>query len=129
MLNIQILNDSPQLNSWFKIQAVLFIPGEAVKINFQLMDINSNIRFVPPTTATITVGFKKSDGTTLTKSATKLFSADDRSIWQVPLTPAESNVVVGQNIIVSVDMLNDTTDIRQAIGNNVLSKTLFEGDC
>lgn len=129
MLAVQILNDAPQLNSYFKVQAVAYIPGENVKISFQLMDIDSSIRFMPPTTAVVSVGFKQSDGTTLTKSATGLFVSDDRSIWQVALTSAESLLVVGQNMLISVDMLNDTTDIQQAIANNVLSKTLFEGDC
>jgi hypothetical protein len=129
MLNIQMLNDAPQLNSWFKVSAVAFIPGEAIKINFQLIDIDSNIRFIPPTTAVVTVGFKQSDGTTLTKTATGLFPSDDRSMWQVALASADTNVIIGQNILVSVDMLNDQTDVRQAVGNNVLSLTLFEGDC
>jgi hypothetical protein len=129
MLAVQILNDAPQLNSWFKIQSVAYIPGETVKINFQLLDVDSAIRFIPPTTAIVTVGFKKNDGTTLTNTATGLFTADDRSIWQVVLSAADSAVVVGQNMIITVDLLGDASDIQQAIGNNVLSKTLFDGDC
>lgn len=128
MLNVQMLDDSPQLNSFTKISALSFIPGESVAVNIQVLTLDG-IRFIPPSTAIVTIGFKQSDGTTLSKPATGLFVADDRSIWQVLLAPADTNVIVGQNIIVSVDMLGDGTNIQQAIGNNVLSKTLFEGDC
>jgi hypothetical protein len=129
MLNVQMLNDSPQLNSWSIVSALPFIPGEALNVNFQLLTTDGSIRFMPPATATVKVGFKQSDGTTLTKTATSLFPSDDRSMWQVALASADTTVIIGQNIIVSVDMLNDGTDVRQAIGNNVLSKTFFEGDC
>lgn len=129
MLAVQLINDSPQLNSWFKITSVAYIPGENVNINFQLQDVDSGIRYMPPTAATVTVGFKKSDGTTTTKTATKLFASDDRSLWTVALVPADTNVIVGQNIIVSVDVLGNGSNIQQAIGNNLLAKTLFEGDC
>jgi hypothetical protein len=129
MLNVQILADSPQLNTFSKVSSISFIPGETPIINFQLLGPDGVTRFIPPTTAVVSVGFKKNDGTTLTKSATGTFPSDDRSMWNVSLTAAESAVVIGQNIIVSVDMLNDQSDIRQAVGNNVLSLTFFEGDC
>jgi hypothetical protein len=129
MLAVQILNDSPQLNSYSQVLSVAYIPGENVTINFQLLDVDAAIRFIPPTTAVVTVGFKQSDGTTLTKTTTQLFPSDDRSIFQVMLSSVDSNLVVGQNMLISVDMLGDGTNIQQAIANNVLAKTFFEGDC
>lgn len=129
MLNVKLINDLPQLNAWFYITSVTYIPGETVKITFQFQELDSNIRYIPGTSATCNVSFKVNDGTTLVKAATMLFSPDDRSIWQVNLSSAESLTIVGNNFLAALDVLGDATNIQQAIGNNMLSITLFDGEC
>lgn len=129
MLNIKLLNAQAQLNYYFNITSVSYTPGESVNINFQFFDVDSGVRFIPATTATCTVSFKKNDGTLLVKTAAMQFNPDDRSIWTVQLSAADSLVVIGSNFLVSLDVLGDTTNIQQAIGINFLSPVLFDGDC
>lgn len=129
MLAVQLLNDAPQLNSYFIIGAETYVSGETVTINFQLLDQDSNIRFIPPSAAIVTCQFKNSDATTLSLTATKLFPSDDRSILQVVISSSQSANVIGSNFQISVDMLGDGTNIQIAIASNVLSKTFFDGDC
>ena len=129
MINIALLNDQPTLNNYYSITSVQYIPGETVKINFQILDVDAKIRFIPPSAATMNVTFKKSDGTDLVKAATKLFDPDDRSIWQVSLDATESPLIIGNNFLVTLDVNGDATEIEQGIGENMLTKNLFEGDC
>lgn len=129
MLNVKILNNSPQLNSYFYVTSVKYTPGETVDINFQWFNDEVDNRFMPGTAATATVTFKKNDGTDLVKTASKIFPADDRSMWTVNLTSVESAQIVGNQFLAKLDLQGDGTDIEQAIGQNVLTKIFFEGDC
>lgn len=129
MLNIKILNNSPQLNSYFYVTSVKYTPGESMDINFQWFSDEVDNRFMPGSAATATVTFKKSDGTDLIKTASKLFPSDDRSMWTVSLSSAETADIVGNQFLAKLDLLGDATDIEQAIGQNVLTKIFFEGDC
>lgn len=129
MLNVLLLNDAPQLNSYFNITSVQYIPGQTVKINIQIQSVDSKIRFIPPTAATMTATFKKSDGTDLVITAAMLFNPDDRSLWQIVIPATNSASVVGNNFLISLDVNGDQSDIQQGIGENMLTKNLFEGDC
>lgn len=129
MLNIALLNDSPQLNSYFNITSVQYIPGQTVKINIQLQSVDSKIRYIPLVAATLSATFKKSDGTDLVIAGTKLFPSDDRSLWQIVIPAADSPTIVANNFLVSLDVNGDASDIQQGIGENMLTKVLFEGDC
>jgi hypothetical protein len=129
MLNVKLLNDQAELNYYFNITSVSYIPGETVKINIQFFDVDSGVRFIPSTSATCTAQFKQNDGTMLTKTASMLFNPDDRSIWQISLSTAESQVIVGSNFLVLLDVLGDSTNVQQAMGVNMLSPVYFDGDC
>lgn len=129
MLNIQMINTQATLNAYQVISSQAYIPGETVNLNFQFINPDYSIRYIPGTAATCTVTFQTTDGTELVKSAAMLFNPDDRSIWQVVLSPSDSTVVIGNNFLATLDVTGDGSNVQQAIANNVLSKTLFEGDC
>lgn len=129
MINVALLNDQPQLNSYFVISSLQYIPGQTVKVHIQILNVDAPIRFMPPVAATLTGTFKKTDGTDLVVTGTKLFPSDDRSMWQLLISATDSATLVGNNFLVSLDVNGDGTDIQQGIANNALSKILFEGDC
>lgn len=130
MLSLKILNESPQLNSYFYQTSESYTPGETLKINFQFFSFDAPAnRFMPGAAATCTCTFKKNDGTDLVKSATMLFPSDDHSMWVVSLTSIESGQIVGNQFLATLDVLGDASNIQIAIGENVLTKIFFEGDC
>lgn len=129
MLNVQLLSNDAQLNDYSTISTVQYIPGESVTITFQFLGVENNLRFIPPTTATATISFKLNDGTMLVIPATMLFNPDDRSIWQAQITALQSPTIVGSNMLAALDVNGDGSNIQQALGQQILSPTYFEGDC
>jgi hypothetical protein len=129
MVNIQLVNKAAELNNYKYIQVIEFIPGEVLKINFQIQDPELGIRIMCGNAATMIATFMQNDGTEFTVNPTLLFSPGDNSIWTVTLDSAQTMVLVGNNFKISVDILGDTTDVRQGIANNVIAKFLFEGQC
>jgi len=129
MIAIQLLNDEAALNSYSTIEAKEYVPGDDIKINFQISDPQSGNRLMADGAATMTVVFELSDGTQLTKDAAFLFDAEDKSMWQVELTAADTMNIVGGNFKVILDFLGDETDIRMGMAYNALSKITFDGEC
>lgn len=129
MIAVQLLNDEAALNSFSVIEAKEYVPGDDIKINFQILDPQSGNRLMADGAATMQVVFELSDGTELTKDATFLFDAEDKSMWQVELTATDTMNIVGGNFKVVLDFLGDTTDIRMGMAYNVLSKITFDGEC
>lgn len=129
MIAIQLLNDEAALNSFSVIETKEYVPGDDIKINFQILDAQSKNRLMADGAATMTVVFQLSDGTELTKDAAFLFDSEDKSMWQVELTGADTMNVVGGNFKVVLDFLGDTTDIRMGMAYNALSKITFDGEC
>jgi len=122
MIAVQLINDEALLNNFFTVDAKEYVPGEAVKVKFQILDPQSKQRLIPDGAALMSVVFQNSDGTFLTKSATFLFDPDDKSCWEVDLTASESIAVVGGNFKVILDFLGDATDIRSGM-------VTFDGEC
>lgn len=128
MLIARLLNSDASLNNFIYLETINYVSGEDFDIVFQLFSDQLGIRYIPPATATVTIDILKSDGTTLTKSASVL-STDDRSIWKVSIDGTESDDIAGFNIGINVDVLDDTTDIKKAIIRTGLSKQILSGDC
>jgi len=126
MLSGQVLNSDAQLNNFIIIDSKSFIPGEEFVLVFRLYNEELDLRYVPVTTAAITVSFNKTDGTALEKSSTVLDSGD-RSIQKVEISEAESEELLGGNFSFEVDVLNDGTRIEKGFIQTGLSKILTGG--
>lgn len=96
-ITAQILNDDASLNSFLIVDAIEFTPGGDITINFRLLDTQEDLRYVPDAGATLSLTFQKTDGTTLVKAASEL-DTQDRSMWTVSLSQAESALIFGGNI-------------------------------
>ena len=129
MLTVKLLNDQATLNNFLYLGTKEYIPNKAFTIKFQLFDSENNVRIMSGSAATCSVVFQKSDGTELTKSASFLFSPDDRSMWKVALTNSEANDIIGSNFLINLDVLGDATDLRSGMANNMLIKITFDGEC
>jgi len=101
-LTLRALNEDATLNNWQDMgSSVRIVRGADAKLILQLMQVDRKIRYIPDIAAVITVDLLKTDGTTLSKTATFPF-ADDRSIIQFVLTDTETADLISQNLVVEV---------------------------
>lgn len=127
MIKAKVLNSDAVLNNYKEIGSLEFINGEQKTLNIQLFETELNLRYVPPTTCVVTLLFNKSDGTTLSKTASVLDSGD-RSLRTVSLSESETTTLIGGNVQISLDILGDATEIRKGIILNALVR-IVEGAC
>lgn len=122
MLSAIIINEDAELNSFYDIGSLDFVPGSDVTLCLQLTKENKQPeRYIPPAAAELTLKFLQVDGSELSKSAT-LIDADDRSLWTLDLTAAETQELVGGNILISLDVLGDASQIELGVIANGLRR-------
>lgn len=138
MLKVKLVDEAATLNNFRYVEAKEYIPNFKFTINFQVLKVETNMRFMAQTGSKLNVVLQKSDGLTLVKTATKMFSPGDLSMWSISLSAAESNAIVGSNFQIFLDVpgdstlgdLSDSTDLQTGAAYNVLAKVLFDGgDC
>lgn len=128
MIKAKLLNSEAALNDYFYIGAVEFVPGEDVKVAIQIFDVQRDIRYIPPSAAELTLTFTDSEGDPIEKTA-GLIDVDDRSMWYVELSQAESEVLAGQNIEITLDVNGDGTEIKKTLIANGIVRINLSGDC
>lgn len=128
MIKVTLLNSGASLNDYFEVNALNFIPGENVTVAVHILDAQRSIRYIPPVAATLTLTFTDKDGEDIEKTAT-LIHADDRSMWTTTLSQSETEVLAGQNIVVSLDVNGDATVILKALIANGIIRNNLSGDC
>jgi len=127
MLTATILNSDATLNNFINISTKNFIPGEAFRLVFRIINLElSGIRYTPASTNITTVMLTNQDGTHFHKIATMF--TDDRSINYIDLTSEETAELEGGNLIISLDLLGNESNIRKALVQNALARNI-EGNC
>lgn len=116
-----LINSEAQLNDFFTISNVNFYPGSQLRLSVRLRDAQKNIRYIPLSTSTLSAFFNQTDGTELEKTMT-LIDADDRSMWTVTLTGAETENLVGGNVRLELDELGTDVEIQIILIPGALSK-------
>lgn len=101
ILKLQMLNEDATLNNFQDIGSAQFVPGHALTLVMRLMQTQRDLRYVPDAAATMEITFQLSDGSELTKSLSFL-DAGDRSLLEVELTDVETELLIGQNLVVEV---------------------------
>lgn len=137
MLKIKLINEQAELNNFSYVEVKEYIPNLPFSVKFQIQDSETKQRTIPNNAAKLNCVFQLRDGTELVKSASKMFSPDDKSMWKVDLSKTESNNIVGGNFQVILDFegdstlidLSNATDLRSGMAYNVLSKIQFDGEC
>lgn len=99
---LKILNTDATLNNFQDIGSASLYKGASAEIVMQLFQADRKIRYMPAAGAVVTLDLKKSDGTIITKTATFLFSPDDRSIIKITLTALETATLISQNLIAKI---------------------------
>lgn len=120
ILTLKVLNEDASLNNWQDIGSAQIVRGSDAKLILQLFQADRKIRYIPDVAATITMDLLKSDGTTLSKTATFPF-ADDRSIIQFILSDTETAELIGQNLIVEVQEGSNTSIAMLQMGLQMIS--------
>lgn len=125
IFGLKVLNEDATLNNFVYASAISIAKGADAKLVLQLHQVDKKIRYIPATGATITADFKKSDNTSLTKTATHPF-VDDRSIIQFVLTDLETANLVSQNLVVKID---ESSNISYAILSSGLQMVPLTSGC
>lgn len=138
MLKIKLINEQATLNNFHYVEVKEYVAGQPLSIKVQITDSETKQRLIPDTSARMNAIFQKRDGTELKKAGTMLFNPDDRSMWKIDLTAAETLDIVGGNVKFELDFngsattppdLSTSTDLRIGMAYNVLSKITFDGEC
>lgn len=128
MLKAKLLNSDAELNDYEHISAVEFVPGENLTIAFQIFHSQKELRHVLPIAATVSLTFKDSDGEDIDVAAA-VINADDRSMWSVDLSQAETATLAGQSIEGEVDYEGDASVIYKFVIQNGVIRINLDGDC
>jgi len=126
MITAKILNSDAILNNFKEIGSLDFVPGAEVTLVIRLQDTQLELRHIPPATAIVKAIFNNTDGTTLEKIMAPL--TDDRSIRSVILQEAETDLLLGGNFTLEIDVLGDGSKIEKGIVINGIRKIII-GDC
>jgi len=138
MLKIKLVNEQATLNNFNYVDIKEYIAGQPLSMKIQIQDSETKQRIIPGTTANLNAIFQKRDGTELKKAGVMMFNPDDRSMWKIELTSAETMDIVGSNVKIELDFngsasappdLSTSTDLRIGMAYNVLSKITFDGEC
>lgn len=128
MVKAKLLNSDASLNDFRVVGSAEFIPGENLTIALQIFLDEKGIRYIPPAAAEMQLTFINSDDTELEKDAA-VIDADDRSMWKVSLSQAETELLQGQNIEGVLDVNGDGTLVYKFLIANVLQRVNLAGDC
>lgn len=128
MISAKLLNSDATLNDFTFVGEIAFFPGENVRISLQIQLTEKKIRYIPPVAATLTLTFLDKEGEEIVKTAA-VINADDRSMWVVVLSQAESEVLQGQNIVGTLDVNGDASVVYKFLMANVIQRTNLAGDC
>lgn len=118
-LNLQVLNSDATLNNFYVLDSQRFSGGANFDLVLRLIQPDKKLRYIPAVGATISITFKKSDNTTITKSGTFVFS-EDRSIFKISLSALETPDLISQNLKA---VLDESGIISHAILEAPIQKT------
>lgn len=128
MINTKLINSEATLNDFFDIDNVEYTPGENLTVAFRLFNEQKNIRYIPPAAATVSVMYTDTSGVDQTKAASNI-DADDRGMWSVSFTQAETLTLASPSLKITVDVNGDATVLEISVLRNILSKVFLSGDC
>jgi hypothetical protein len=100
-LAFKFLDHIKDVNDFTVLDSLTLVRGNADHIYFQLISKSSNpdIRYMPDTTATITVTFDHVDSNAvITRVASMAFPSDDRSVWKVDVLATDKLASNGMQV-------------------------------
>lgn len=123
-LGLRILDPNSTVNNLMYLNQLELFPGESSTVLLQLVDLNSatesnqrGIRYMPAPAATATAIVKSvNSAKTLNKILIQPF-AQDPSIWQFSLSTADTQMMSGVNIELT---LTEGAEVKIARGLNVI---------
>lgn len=105
-LGARMLAPNSTLNNLTYLNQYSIAPGATYVVMFQLVDLDTiqetnklGNRYVPITGASLAIQiFSQNSANIINKVATQPFPADDRSIWAFPLSVADTSIMSGTNM-------------------------------
>lgn len=123
LLTLKVLNEDASLNNWKDLGgSAQVVRGADAKLILQIFQVDRQIRYVPAADADISMDLLKSDGTTISKTASFPF-ADDRSIIEIDLDESETADLIGQNLILDIEEDDITSIAILQMGLQMISPT------
>jgi hypothetical protein len=121
MLSGKVLNTAATLNNFKEVKGQDFMLNDAFTLVFRIIDPQLGDRYIPPSTAIITLIFSNFDTTSFVEVATPV-DVNDRSMQSVSLATTDTAQLYGGNIPFTVDLLGDGTHILYGVIPNALRK-------
>ena len=119
----KMINNAASLNNFSYIGSVDYVLGDVITMNFQLFDPQLKMRFVPPSTAIVTVTFNNMDGSSFTQVGS-FINALDQSLITVPLSAVQTAQLLDGNVTFTVDLLGDQTQIVRGMIYSALHQVI-----
>lgn len=128
MIDAQLLNSDAVLNTYVVIPSLTYTPGENLRVVVQILKAIDQHRYIAPVGGIVTLTFTKEDESQLVKTPAVL-NADDRSMWFIDLSPAETLALASNNFLVKLDVNGDGTLVYLTSVENGLIRTNLSGEC
>jgi hypothetical protein len=113
-LGFAVLDSSTTLNSLKYIDQARLTGGDTFDLYLQLIDLDAKLasdvfaRYMPSSAATMTVNFFNTNNSlNLSKPASMAFPLDDRSIWKVALSSADTAKLT--SVTIKAQLVDGTT--------------------
>lgn len=127
MINAILINSTASLNDFFQISGISYVPGTNLTVNFRLMQSERDLRYIEPNVnAVITVKALDIDGNEVVKTATFIDQLD-RSLLSISFTQEETEELNGGNLVVTLDVAGDQSELYITVIQGALSKTTITG--
>lgn len=123
MLLGKMINSAASLNNFHDIGSIDYVLADQITLNFQLYDPQMKQRYVAPSTAIVTATFNNMDGSSFTQVGTFL-NALDQSLITVALSRTQTSQLLGGNVVFTVDVLGDGTQIIRGIIYSALHQVI-----
>lgn len=124
LVNAKLINSDAELNDFFELAALEYVPGEQFDIAIRLFDRQSGLRYIPASGATMEMKFTDVDDNTITLTASEI-DAEDRSMWKVTMSTTNSALLASSNFTVE---LTEGAVLKISKIENALIKLVF-GAC
>lgn len=127
ILQGKIINSDASLNSFKVTGNQEFIPTAAFNVAFMLWNPELGIRYIPATTAVVTVTLATTEEDLDIEC--EFITEDDRSLISFDITSVQSESLQGGNIRFSVDVLGNGTEIIKGWIQGGLSRVVVGDSC
>jgi hypothetical protein len=116
-LGIKMLNSSSTLNDLKFVNQVSINQGDTATIMFQLIDLDTNQRYIPATGAGVMAKIASSNSANVLNKVAVAAFADDKSVVKFSLTIDETKLLGSVNLQIT---LTEGSEVKSFVASSVI---------